>query len=141
MGREHIANDVTGSGYTESPATSGPHWFAPITFAVVPSPARWGVYELSLPDEVLVHNIEHGGVGIHYNCPAGCADLIATLENLVPPNRTQFIMSPYLNMDTKIAITAWRHHMYLDQFDEPLIREFIATFQDKAPESILGNTF
>lgn len=140
-GRDHIAPDINGTGYTESPATSGEHWFSPLTEAGVSAPARWGIYDFALPDEVLIHNLEHGGIGIHYNCPDGCEDLVERLRNLVPQNPSQFIVSPYPDMDTKIAITAWRTHLHLEKFDEQLIREFIGAFKDNAPESIPGNTF
>ena len=63
------------------------------------------------------------------------------MQALIPTNRSQFIMSPYPGMETRIAITAWRRHLRLDEFDESLIKEFIIEFQDRAPESVPGNTF
>lgn len=140
-GARHVASEKAGTGYHERPATSGDHWFAPTTPAGVPAPARWGIYEFALPDEVLVHNLEHGGIGIHYDCPDECEKLVDALRKLVPQNPSQFIVSPYPGMKTQIAITAWRTHMYLEEFDESLIREFISVFKDKAPESVPGNTF
>ena len=105
------------------------------------APADWGVYNFPLPDEILVHNLEHGGIGIHYDCPDGCDGLKAQLEGLVPANPSQYIVSPYPDMPSRIAITAWRRHLYLDEFDEGRIREFIDAFQDEAPESVPGNMF
>ena len=140
-GARHLAPGAPGSGYSESPATSGPHWFGPTTPVGVPAPARWGVYQFPLPDEILVHNLEHGGIAIHYNCPVGCNEVVDQLQALIPTNRSQFIMSPYPGMETRIAITAWRRHLRLDEFDESLIKEFIIEFQDRAPESVPGNTF
>lgn len=140
-GGQHLAPGVRGSGYTERPATSGPHWFAPDTPSSVPAPARWGIYNFALTDEILVHNLEHGGVGIHYACSGGCPELVAQLEALVTRDQSQFIMSPYPGMETRIAITAWRRHLYLDESDGALIREFIDRYQDTAPESVKGNSF
>jgi hypothetical protein len=140
-GGVHLAAGLPGSGYTETPATSGLHWFAPSTAFGVPAPARWGEYDLLLPDEILIHNLEHGGIGIHYDCPQGCPELIDQLRDLIPRNPSQFIMSPYPGMDSQIAITAWRRHLHLDGFDESIIREFIELFLDRAPESVPGNTF
>ena len=142
-GRTHISPSTGGSGYTFRPATSGQHWFSADTPAGVPSPARWGIYDEPLPDEVLIHNLEHGGIGLHYDCPDGCDDLIAQLEDLVPRNRAQFIMSPYSGIDggAKIAITAWRHHIFTDVFDKQQILDFIDAYQDRAPESVPGNSF
>ncbi len=44
-------------------------------------------------------------------------------------------------MGSKIAITAWRHILYLDEFDEAQIAEFIDEYLDRAPESVPGNSF
>lgn len=140
-GRQHIPAGVAGTGYATRPATSGPHWFAAETPAGVPAPARWGIYEEPLPDEVLIHNLEHGGIGLHYDCPEGCDDVVAQLEDLIPRSRSQFILSPYSGMESRIAITAWRHHMFLDEVEEDRIVEFIEAYQDRAPESIPGNSF
>ncbi len=140
-GRAHIPTGVAGTGYSVRPATSGPHWFDSDTPAGVPAPARWGVYDTPLPDEVLIHNLEHGGIGFHYDCPTGCDELVRQLEDLLPRNKSQFIMSPYSGMESQIAITAWRHHLFLDEFDEEQILDFIDAYQDRAPESIPGNSF
>ena len=140
-GNQHIPPGVAGTGYATRPATSGPHWFAAETPAGVPAPARWGTYDEPLPDEVLVHNLEHGGIGLHYDCPEGCADIVSQLEDFIPRNRSQFILSPYSGMESRIAITAWRHHMFLDEIDEDAIVEFIEAYQDRALESVPGNSF
>ena len=44
--------------YNSVPAASGWHY---------PFWANWGVHNDVIPNEVLVHNLEHGGVGVHYN--------------------------------------------------------------------------
>ena len=113
QGREHVAAGAPHPPYNSVPATSGWHYSGPGL-----APAPWGVYDEVLPDEVLVHNLEHGGIGVHYDCPDGCPDLVATLSNLV--NRAvggglKIIMSPYPGMETTIALTAWN---YLDKFNE-----------------------
>ena len=141
-GRDHIENNVDRGGpYSVVPATSGPHWFGPNTGAGVPAPARWGRYTEVLPDEVLIHNLEHGGIGFHYDCEDGCPEIVKALDNLIPRNPSMYIMSPYPGMPSKIAITAWRHHLYLDEVDEEQIRRFIEEYQNRAPESVPGNSF
>jgi len=135
-GREHIDTDATYSGtYSVVPATSGPHWAGPMTPAGVPSPARWGRYESALPDEVLIHNLEHGGIGLHYDCVGGCDEIVNALDDILPSNPSQYIMSPYPGLPSKIAITAWRRHLYLDEVDVREIIRFIEENQDNAPES------
>jgi hypothetical protein len=140
-GDTHIPAGQSGTGYGQRPATSGPHWFQSETPAGVPSPARWGDYDFPLPDEVLVHNLEHGGIGLHYDCPDGCNEIVALLEDLIPGNSSLFILSPYSGMESKIAITAWQHHLFLDEFSEEQITHFINAYQDRAPESVPGNSF
>jgi hypothetical protein len=141
-GATHIAVASAHADYAMRPATSGPHWQARTTTVDgVSAPAKWDVYEVALPDEILLHNLEHGGIGLHYDCPDGCPELVAQLESLVPRNRAQFIVAPYPTMESKIAITAWRHHLFLDEFDEAAINEFIDEYQDRAPESVPGNLY
>ena len=136
-GAAHIPGNLANPfGYSFVPATSGPHWAGATTPAGVPAPAPWGQYRQILPDEVLVHNLEHGGIGLHYDCEGGCPEIVQALDDIIPRNPSQFILSPYVNMPKKIAITAWRHHLYLDEFDEDLIRRFIDEYQDRGLESV-----
>ena len=149
QGRNHIPVGVsfTGPGglpaYDTLPATSGGHWGVIPPSAEAPSgtPALWGPYDNELPDEVLVHNLEHGGIGLHYNCPNGCLETVQQLTDMAPRGFSQFIISPYRATGSKIAITAWRHILYLDEFDEVQIAEFIDEYLDRAPESVPGNLF
>lgn len=141
-GRAHIDAGVRGGPYSTTPATSGRHWQTPpVSAAQDGSPARWGVYDRFLPDEVLIHNLEHGGIGLHYDCSDACPELVEQLKGIVGRNPALFIVSPYPDMGTRIAVTAWRHLMVLDEFDERKIREFIEAYQDRAPESVPQNLF
>lgn len=147
LGGQHIRIGTFGSGYSETPATSGPHWFERDAWELpngemVDAPADWGKYDFPLPDEVLIHNLEHGGIGFHYDteiCGDTCDELISQFDDVRP--RTQYIISPYAGLEKKIAITSWRHHLYLDEFDQASIEEFIDAYLDRAPESIPYNSF
>lgn len=145
-GALHIPIGQRGTGYSENPPTSGPHWIGRDAWTLtngdeVDAPADWGIYDVPLPNEVLIHNLEHGGIGLHYNCPEGCDDIVEALEDFVPRSRAQFVMSPYPNMEPTIAITAWRHHLHLEEIDEEQILDFIDAYQDRAPESIPTNLY
>jgi hypothetical protein len=118
QGTAHINRGVSHPEYNSVPATSGWH------YSDESAPARWGVYEQVLPDEVLVHNLEHGGVGVHYNCPDGCEELVSKLSEIVGRS-TKVIMSPYPDMDTAVALTAWNYIDKFDEFDEDRIIAFI----------------
>ena len=104
--------------YTSVPATSGYH------YSDSRSPAAWGVYTEVLPDEVLVHNLEHGGIGIHYDCPDGCDELVAQLVDVAKGTR-KVIVSPYPGLDTTIALTAWTYLDKFDEFDKERVENFI----------------
>ena len=130
QGRQHISPGTDHPPYSSVPATSGWHYSAPL------APAAWGVHDKELPDEVLVHNLEHGGVGVHYDCPNGCDDLVQELSDIVR-EFDKVIMSPYPGMDRTIALTAWTFLDEFDDFDEARIREFIRAHEgsSNSPES------
>ena len=141
-GRGHIEPGSPGGPYRTRPAASGLHWIAnPSDLVPTGSPARWGSYGRPLQDEVQIHHLEHGGIVINYDCTEGCFELVAQLETLIPSNHAQFILAPYQNMDTRIAITAWRHILQMDEFDADRLNEFIDAYLDRAPESVAGNLF
>ena len=105
--------------YNSVPATSGWHYVQPL------APARWGVHEEPLPDEVLVHNLKQGGIGIHYDCPDGCPELVAKLEAMADL-ADKILVAPYPGMESTIALTAWTFIEKLDGFDEGRITEFMS---------------
>ena len=112
----HVQLGETHPPYNSRPATSGWHRGAV---------ARWGVYvDARIPDEVLVHNLEHGGIGIHFNCVEGCPDLIGDLAEIAG-RYDKVVMSPYPDMDSRIALTAWTFLDAFDEFDERRITAFI----------------
>ena len=131
--RDHVEPGERHPDYNSVPATSGWHFGQPH------GPADWGIYEEALPDEVLLHNLEHGGVGIQYDCPVGCESLVAKLRGFVVQvlnEGTKVILSPYSGMGTKIALTAWTFLDGFDDFDEARIAAFIDAHESSlnAPE-------
>ena len=117
------------------PATSGWHFGAPV------APARWGIHGIPLPDEVLLHNLEHGYVNVHYNCPDGCDDLVDQLSevvNIATDAGAKVLMSPYPDMDTRIALTAWTVIDKFDAFDEERVFLFIVS-HERSPTSPEAN--
>ena len=52
---------------------------------------------------------------------------------------TQIVLSPYSGLESKIALTSWRHVQYLEEYNEEAINEFIKAYRDRAPESWIGN--
>ena len=109
QGREHLQPGQTYDRYTSNPPTSGSH--APIW-------ADWSIHQDPVPKEQLVHNLEHGGVAVVYNCPSGCDDIKKALTDYVQQrlrNGDSIVMAPYPGMDHRIAVMSWTR---LDAFDD-----------------------
>lgn len=126
LGRNHIADGSTAS-YNSNPPTSGDHYAAP-------APARF--YDQELPDEQVVHNLEHGHVWIAYK-PSVSGEIIDSLRDFSSGN---IIITPRSKNDTDIALAAWGR---LDKFnieasgiDTQRIKDFISHYQNRGPEKI-----
>tara|TARA_E500000081_G_C6130068_1_gene353116 strand:- start:655 stop:1362 length:708 start_codon:yes stop_codon:yes gene_type:complete len=142
LGAQKILVGSSHVPYSTKPATTGPHWAIrpdQNDLAKYGSPVKWGKYDEEVADEALLHNLSHGGIGIHYDCETECNDLISKLNNLRTKDDTQIVLSPYSGMKSKIALTSWRHIQFLDEFNEDAINEFIKAYRDRAPESWIGN--
>jgi hypothetical protein len=132
QGADHTSQSQTHPDYNSVPATSGWH------YGGASAPAPWGVHGDALPDEILVHNLEHGGVGIHYNCPEGCDELVSQLKEIAD-RMGKVILSPYPGMETKIALTAWTFLDTFDEFDKDRVEDFARAHESSpnAPEYLV----
>jgi hypothetical protein len=126
QGRDHIAPGQPHPEYNSNPPTSGWHYAVP---------ARWGFYNDELPDEMLVHNLEHGGIWISYK-DAGDAAVIDALANLARSYRSKVIVTHRPRNDSRSAVAAWGRLMKLDQFERDAIVDFINRFRNKGPEFV-----
>ena len=121
QGNAHITEAQMGQfTYSTTPPTSGPH---------LGSLASWGVHDEPIPNELQVHNLEDGGVIVHYDCPEGCPDLVAQLEEIVEHYDEGVILEPYPGMDTRIALTAWQRIDQFDRFDAERVERFIHAYR------------
>jgi len=125
LGREHIDPNIYHPPYNSTPPTSG--WHYPYT-------VEWGVHDRPIPDEYQVHNLEHGDVIIHYNCPTPCPDLVAQLTNIAKSYPERVVLAPYPTMRSRIALTAWTWIDEFDRFDQRRIVEFIQKHRNQGPE-------
>jgi hypothetical protein len=130
--------------YKFYPPTSGPHWGQP------DGPVPWqtiGTASTPLFEGQFVHNLEHGGIAILYNCPSGtdCTTLTNQLSNyvrsLAPVEPTygqiKMVMTPYSNgMTKKVALLAWHYVEFLDTYDQNAITQFYESHVDKGPEAV-----
>lgn len=134
----HISSAYPASAYNSSPPSSGAHcgeW------------SRYGVaYERSpLPACYFLHNLEHGAVVLLYNCPEGCPEIVEALEGLLaaPPAdpdcaEPRVILTPYAEMDAKVAAAAWGYTYTTDCFDDGTLEElraFITAYQGSSGDA------
>jgi hypothetical protein len=84
---------------------------------------------MPIPWQVQVHNLEDGGVIIHYRCDIPCPDTVTTLERLVAEYPTQVIAVPEPKLSSKFALTAWGRLAALEDLDEPLMHQFIDAYR------------
>ncbi|MBI4299459.1 MAG: DUF3105 domain-containing protein [Chloroflexi bacterium] len=123
----HVEEGQSHPPNSSVPGTSGWHY---------PQPARWGIYSDPIADEKLVHNLEHGGIGIHYSCPEGCEELVTQLTGIAKGYRLGVILSPFPGLETKITLTAWGWIDRFNEFDEKRILDFIQGHIDRGPEPL-----
>jgi hypothetical protein len=127
--RIESANHTTGTvDYDRHPPAGGDH---------NPTPAPCGFYSQAIPDEYVVHTMEHGGVWLAY-APGLGADDLATLRAEVAANRDT-IATPYSGLKSGVAVvvTAWSRQLTLDSVDDPRLDEFVQKYQNAstAPEA------
>lgn len=104
--------------YNSNPPTSGPR---------LRDLADWGVHRLPVPLELQVHNLEHGGVLIQYNCRRSCPELAASLEEAAAPYEST-IVAPYPLMEPRIALTAWGRIDTFEEYDADRVVRFIEAY-------------
>jgi hypothetical protein len=139
QGQTHIDKGQQHVAYNSKPPTSGPHWNL-----AGEAPVNWGIYTDPIPDEGQIHNLEHGGIMIQYNC-RDCPELVAQLTDFynsyVPThklplfqNSSKIVIAPYYDMPNRIALTAWTRIDSFDTYDEERITKFVEAWRDKGPE-------
>lgn len=136
--KNHIARGQQHDPYNSNPPSSGPH------YADAGAPAPWGVYTEEVPDEVFLHNEEHGGVIITYR-PDLPADQLKKLQALFAPpysdktfSPTKAIVTPRSKNTKPIQLVAWTYTLDLEQYDEATIKQFYLQRIGKAPEPGAG---
>lgn len=124
QGNQHIADiGAVHPDYNSDPPTSGWH---------VGRLARWGSYDYVLPDELVIHNMEDGGVILWY--PLGTPEENRThMERLEEAARgyDRVIIAPRDNLSDEYALTAWTRldRFEVDDYGEDRVRRFLEAFE------------
>jgi len=136
----HLQNLNAKPKWNSAPPTSGPHH---------PGPAIWGFYDSPVALIRSVHNLEHGGIVIHYG-PSVSAETVAQIRELYDRDENGLLVAPLPTLTPKntIALTAWtapertggttdNGRGYLakcTEFDEEAFSAFIDEHRYKGPE-------
>lgn len=132
---EHIDWGSRGSGYVSDPPTSGQHYSVPGV-----APTNWGIYSNPIQDEILIHNMEHGGI-IAYYLPSTPPAEIEQLRQFIvnqPGYPRGFIMAPRSRLPANITLAAWEYYLPVFQYNESIMQAFIDAHYDRGPETLDG---
>lgn len=120
------AAHVTDPVYNDPPPVGGPHtscWLDYRVYAQAQDPGRW------------VHNLEHGGVVLLYNCHDDCPEEVDALSTFATEH-PRTILTPYPELPTRFAVVAWGHRLMMDCLDPVAVQSFYDEHFNQAPEDI-----
>lgn len=126
-GREHV-DDGTDVQYGTVPPTSGNHY------------ARWwdpGFQSEQIPEEHLVHNLEHGQIVIWYS-PDAPDEVLSSLETYVDAEGLPMLAAPYDQVPepATFVVTAWAASQACEEVSGQVLAEFRERYQGKGPEPV-----
>ena len=115
--KNHVP-DGTVVSYNSVPATSGDHYF---------SPQRCGFYTGEIPDERVVHNLEHSNIIISYNLPD--QNDVSTLEDVyngLGGWKDHYTVARFYSKIApgQVALSAWGVLDIMDGVDQERIERF-----------------
>ncbi len=121
QGNTHVAEGVTDTDYNSNPPTSGPHW---------ETMADWGSYDFVVPDQVLLHNLEDGGIILWYTLGTAKENRarIRQLEE-VARGFERVVIAPREGLETPFAATAWQRRQRFSTVDADEMRAFVDAFE------------
>lgn len=119
LSNDHTEDDLD---YQLSPPVGGDHF---------PVPGTCGYYETEPPpDEMLVHDLEHGAVWVAYTPDLDAAQK-STLSGLVA-QQAKVTATPHDDLASPVVVSAWGRQLALDSVDDPRLQQFIDTYRNNA---------
>jgi Protein of unknown function (DUF3105) len=97
----HLQSPDAKVEYNSFPPSSGPHYL---------QPAPWGIYEDTIKQTILVHNLEHGGIVLQYGDVG--EETLRDIQRFYQDDPYGLVVSPYKSLGKKIALTAWNEPRY-----------------------------
>jgi uncharacterized protein DUF3105 len=126
QGRNHIPLSEPFTNYNSNPPTSGPHYLERV--------ANWGSYQEETPQTTLVHNLEHGGIVIHYKGQS--EEQISEIDGFVDSYQDGVISNPNEKIDKPIVIASWTHMQKCERFSPDAVAGYIREHCNKGPEKL-----
>lgn len=137
--------------YLTDPPTSGAHYNLRGQ-----APVPWGFYDQPYPPEDWLHNLEHGGVVILYQCPQpktkgarlintplSCPDSQTPVQEYISSvpidalfREVKIVATPYPVPGHRFAIVAWGWRLFMDSWDSRLAERFYEAHVDNGPERL-----
>jgi hypothetical protein len=122
------------------------HVTGPVTYSVTPPVggqhnAIWmncGIYDMPVPNERAVHNLEHGAVWMTYRPSLPQSEVnqlraFAGKQTMVPsteggPSR-YMDLSPYPGLPSPIVTSSWGFQLRVSSPTDPRLQQFVSTFR------------
>jgi hypothetical protein len=126
-------SDVEPEPWNTDPPTSGYHLGNPM------QPTRAGFFEEAIPDENLVHSLEHGYVILWYDCSqvseTECEAMKEGLRNVIEATETYKVVAmPREGMETPIIAVSWGVMYKQAELDEERLIAFVNANRERSPE-------
>jgi Protein of unknown function (DUF3105) len=91
------------------------------------------MHENPLAPERFVHNLEHGGIALLFNCADGCPQEEEWIRRFSAANELA-IATAYPAMRARFAAVAWGYRLQADCLDPDAIVEFYSQHVNQGPE-------
>lgn len=124
LGAQHVSSYDEKITYNSSPPTSGAHHERPVI---------WGAYDTQVPTVAEVHNLEHGGVVVHYGNGVA-AEMKDQLAAFYGDSPNAMILAPLATLGDKITLSAWTKLAVCDTYDAAAFAAFRSAFRGNGPE-------
>jgi hypothetical protein len=111
-GGVHLTANEKPPKYDSDPPTHGKH---------NPVWAIWGIYDAEVPQDQLIHNLEHAGLVIQYG-PKVPAATVDRIRNDVLANREFTILAPYSHLGDRIAFEQWSHLVECKRYEPTIFK-------------------
>ena len=117
--RSHVPEGETVE-YSTTPPTSGDHWEIP---------QSCGFYPGGLPDERIVHNLEHGNIVVSYNLDSALEEELRKAADDIDLSQNWGVLRYYPDIAPgTVALTTWGVSDIMEGVDKDRIDKFFETY-------------